>query len=196
MDLTHGAGIQVNNLAGGGMPFVGISGAFLNAVSGYGLDVQNSRGVQLINSSLKATGTTAVNINGALSTGNTIEGNKFNVSGNGVSITAAPFNKIVNNTFTATSQFPASNHILLGSGSNFEVITGNLFLGYSTYGIDIQAGSNDSIAWPNVIDAANIGTPIFDNGSRNLTAGVSVSGSTCTITAILNGIVTAATCAP
>ncbi len=195
-DLTHGAGIQVNNLAGGGMPFVSISDGFLNAVSGYGLDIQNSRGVQLLNSSLKATGSTAVNINGSLSTGNTIQGNKFNVSGNGVWMTGAPYNKVVNNTFTATSQFPASNHILLGTGASFELIANNHFLGYSTYGIDIQAGSDNSIAFPNVFETANIGTPIFDNGTSNLTAGVTVSGSACAITAILKGIVTAATCTP
>ncbi len=196
MDLTHAAGIQVNNVAGGGEPFVGITGAFLNATSGYGLDIENSKGVQLFNSSLKSVGSTAIRINGALSTGNTISGNKINISGDGVSMTAAPYNKVVDNVFTATSQFPASNHIILNSGSSFELIANNQLLGYSTYGINIASGADSSIIYPNVIETANITTPINDAGSGNLTAGASVSGSACAVTAILKGIITAATCTP
>ncbi len=196
MDLTRAAGIQVNNVAGGGEPFVGIEGAFLNAVSGYGLDIENSKGVQLFNSSLKSVGGTAVRINGALSTGNTISGNKINISGDGVSMTSAPYNKVVDNVFTATSQFPASNHIILFSGSSFELIANNQLLGYSTFGINIGSGSDSSIIYPNVIQTANIGTPINDAGAGNLTAGITASGSACAVTAMINGIVTAATCTP
>ena len=192
MDLTSWAGILITNVIGGTAPFVGIEGGYIAAQGGYAVDIEGSIGVSVQGMTLRSPGQAAVKINGASSL-NSIIGNKIDSSVVGVQITGGTSNKVIGNTFYSPSSTPSSAHIGLGAGSLNNLVSQNQLAGYASFGLSIVAGANNNIALPNQI-ASTITTPIADAGTGNLTTGASVSGTGCTVTAIVQGVITAATC--
>jgi hypothetical protein len=171
---------------------VGIVGGYIAATGGYAIDIENSIGVTVQGMTLRSPGPAAVKINGSSSL-NTIIGNKIDSSIVGVQISGGSSNKVVGNTFYSPSSTPASAHIGLGAGALNNLVSQNQLTGYASFGLSIVAGANNNIAMPNQI-SSTVTTAIADTGAGNLTAGVSASGTGCTITAIVQGVITAATC--
>ncbi len=193
MDLTNWAGILITNVIGGTAPFVEISGGYIAAQGGYAIDIEGSIGVQVQGMTLRSPGVAAVKIGGASSL-NAIIGNKIDGSVVGLSIVGSS-NKFIGNTINAAQATPAVAHIGMGSGAVNNLISQNQFTGYATTGILIVPGANNNIVMPNQFDST-ITTPINNTGTGNLTTGASATGSTCTVTAIAQGVITAATCTP
>ncbi len=145
--------------------------------------------------SIRSPSGTAIKVNGGNAAANTFIGMKIDVSLVGISVIGSSFNKFIANTFNAPASAPATTHISLGAGSTKNLFSQNQILGVTTTGILIAATANNNTVYPNRIDLVS-GTPISDSGTGNLTAGITASGSACAITAMIDGIVTAATCTP
>lgn len=196
IDQAQITGIQVNNVIGGAATGINISGAFIssNSTGAIALDIEQSRGVQFQNGMVYSRNGTGVKINGGNSAANLIANSKFDLTETGIALIGAPFNRILGNFFNATASEPANVHISLTGAATNNLISQNQLIGTATKGIDIGAGANNNIVYPNAILVS--GTAMSDAGTGNLTGGASASGGSCTITAIVQGIITAATCTP
>ncbi len=196
IDNSSTVGIQVNDVWGGGTAHVGIVAGFVGALTGNAIDIENSQNISVMGMQLRAIAGTAVLLNGTHALFNSVIGNTIQISPIGVSLVNSSVNQILSNMFWSTSLNPATTHISIGGSTAGNIVSQNVLEGYATTGILLGASAAGNTAWPNIIDTTHIGTAVTDNGSGNLTAGITASGTACTITAMIQGVITAATCTP
>lgn len=174
IDQVKVKGIEVQNVFGGGVPNVHIRDCYITSDDNsiIGVDVIDSKGVQVSGCELRlrGTGTIGVKISGSNSSDNRVVDNKIDVTKIGIQ-SAAPRTIVGLNTFTAITTLAATTHVSFLSGATYGSIAVNTMGGFSTNGIVFASGANNNQYCANGIDPANITNPVTDGGTGNISCG-------------------------
>ncbi len=172
MDTIQKTGVWVQNVNGGGLPCVQVSDSHFesSATSALGFEIDTSMGVIVSNCQFNIRGgSSSVGVYVTESSNCIINGNVFEDCPHPMFVNNSNLDSITGNVMTAATDNPGLTHVALVGTSSLNILTANVLSGFATTGLSFASGCNNNIAWPNIIDSANINTPISDSGSGNIT---------------------------
>ncbi len=164
-------GVQVLNVNGGGVPCVQISDShFQSASSGsIGVLVDTSSGVLVSGCQFLLSSSGSCNgIYATASSNCSFSGNSFQCCDYSVTVGSSSKSiSVCSNAFSSIASAVAQNLITFNGTANYCIAIGNTLNGFATLGISLDTGTSHCVAYPNVIDPANM-TPISNLGSNNV----------------------------
>ncbi len=173
LDQIGAKGVWIQNVNGGGVPCVQIDSSHFESstTAVLGIFIDTSFGVIVSGCQFNIRGGgSSVGIYTAGAQNCTIIGNVFEDNVNGIYLDgSSKLNSVTGNILAAATDNAAGTHITLVNSATLNIIASNVLSGFATTGLSFASGCNNNIAWPNIIDPANIGTPISNNGSGNVT---------------------------
>ncbi len=196
------AGITVKNVQSHGVPSVIVTNSYFqsSASGAFGVSAIGSEGVSVTSSQFQLIGDSSVCFNATTTSYSIVSGNQFQYCRLGVLLDQGYLSSVTGNLFSGTAPATMSAGIKTTGVGGYHVFTGNIMAGNAAdaiaVGVLLATGTASVIAWPNSYGPGTVTTPATDADGSSAIGGVTATGTSCAITKIQFGVITAATCTP